>query len=32
MNNLKNLIMHTLRLGVKDLTVFFRDRMVLSTR
>ena len=29
MNNLKNLIMHTLRLGVKDLTVFFRDRMML---
>jgi ABC-2 type transport system permease protein len=29
MNNLKNSIMHTLRLGVKDLTVFFRDRMML---
>lgn len=28
MDNLKNLIMHTLRLGVKDLTIFFRDRMM----
>jgi len=29
MNNIKNLIIHTLRLAVKDLTVFFRDRMML---
>ncbi len=29
MNNLKNLIMHTLRLAMKDLAVFFRDRMML---
>jgi ABC-2 type transport system permease protein len=29
MSNFKSLIMHSLRLGVKDLTVFFRDRMML---
>ena len=29
MNNVKNSIMHTFRLAMKDLTVFFRDRMML---
>ena len=29
MNNIKRLIIHSFRLGVKDLTVFFRDRMML---